>query len=529
MGITGQGRLVSNIDTGVLGTHAALTDRWAGNDPRYAGHPEWAWLDPYTTNYPTPLDDGGHGTHTMGTICGRTPSGDTIGVAIDAQWIAAAAIDRGGGIPRTVADAITSFEWIADPDSNPATVWDVPDVCSNSWGVTTGHGYPPCDETFWQVIDAAEAAGVVVVFAAGNEGPTASSLRRPADRASTLYSTFSVGAVSGATESMPIADFSSRGPSNCTPDGSSTFKPEVCAPGVNVRSSYNNGGYTTMSGTSMACPHTAGVVALVRQANPNLTSEQVKRIIYETAVECPSDGTPGEDNTYGNGVINAYAAVQLAMAYLDGWGTLGGIITDQASGTPLQGARVSVVDRPWTTSSRADGQYYLFVPADTAWVVRVEKSPTHLPIYDTITVTENDTLIQNYALEGKVTTTLMASFANPQNLGYRSFYLKGSWNTDGFYDAGWSAPSIRIRDNGVAPDQVAGDGIFTGTVLLARDAAHTYQWAIYSEDYGGEAAELQDGAGFQIPNLIRRWCRLWPSIPPARKTTGPSPHLAITA
>ena len=101
----------------------------------------------------------------------------------------------------------------------------------------------------------------------------------------------------------------------------------------------------------------------------------------------------------------------------------------------------------------------------------------------------------------KVTTTLMASFANPQNLGYRSFYLKGSWNTDGFYDAGWSAPSIRIRDNGAAPDQVAGDGIFTGTVLLARDAAHTYQWAIYSEDYGGEAAKLQDGAGFQIPNL----------------------------
>jgi subtilisin family serine protease len=498
IGITGQGRLVSNIDTGVLGTHAALTNRWAGNDPRYSGHPEWAWLDPYTTNWPTPQDDGGHGTHTMGTICGRTASGDTVGVAIDAQWIAAAAIDRGGGIPRTVSDALISFEWITDPDDDPGTVWDVPDVCSNSWGVTTSHGYPPCDETFWNVIDGCEAAGCVVVFAAGNEGPGASTLRRPSDRATTPLSTFSVGAVDGSSPNLPIASFSSRGPSNCTPDGSATFKPEVCAPGVNVRSSYNNGGYTTMSGTSMATPHIAGVVALVRQANPNLTSEQVKQIIYDTARDL---GNPGEDNTYGNGVADAYAAVQMAMAYLEGWGTLGGVITDQASGNPIAGATIAVQDRPWNTVSRANGQYFIFMPADTAWTIRVDYPPTHLPIIDTITVPENDTLIQDYALEGKVTVTIKASFANPQNVSYRPFYIMGSWNTDGFYDDEWSAPAIRIRDNGVSPDQTAGDGIFTGTVMLARDLVNTYNWAIYSENYNDQASRLQYGSGFQILNL----------------------------
>jgi len=499
MGYTGEGRLVSNIDTGVWGDHDALTNRWAGYDPRYADHPEWAWLDPYTTNWPAPNDQNGHGTHTMGTICGRTEDGDTIGVAIDAQWIAAAAIDRGGGIPQTVADAITSFEWIADPDLNPSTVWDVPDVCSNSWGVTTEHGYNPCDETFWEVLDGCEAAGVVVVFAAGNEG--FEGLRRPADRATTDYMNFAVGAVDGNNDNMPIADFSSRGPSNCTPDGSETFKPEVSAPGVNVRSSLPGNTYGFYSGTSMACPHIAGIVALIRQANPNLTAEQVKQIIYETAEEVPADGEPGEDNTYGMGVANADAAVQRALQYLSGWGTLGGVVTDLASGNPLYGAQITVLNRPWHARSRANGQFYIFMPADTAWIVKVEYPPTHLPIFDTVTVIENDTVFQNYALEGKVAVTLRASFANPAHVSYRSFYLKGSWDSDGFWDNSWSAPLIEVKDNGQAPDQTANDGIFTGQVLLARDLVHTYSWAIYSENYGGEAARLQSGANFQILNL----------------------------
>jgi hypothetical protein len=499
MGITGEGRLVSHLDTGVDGHHPALTERWRGTaDSRYTDHPEWAWFDPETsTQYP--FDSGQHGTHTMGTMCGRsTTTNDTVGMAIDAQWISAGVIDR-GGIGQTVTDALLAFQWVADPDGDPSTVWDVPDACSNSWGVMTSHGYPPCDDTFWSVLDGCEAAGIVVVFAAGNEGPTPNSLRRPADRATTDLTSFSVGAVDGHNNSLPIADFSSRGPSNCTPDGNDTFKPEVVAPGVNVRSSIPGGSYDgSWSGTSMATPHIAGIVALMRQANPNLTSEQIRQILLDTATDL---GTAGEDNTYGMGIANAFAAVNVALSLLNGWGTLGGVVTDQASGNPIAGARLSVIGRPWTAATRGNGQFFFTIPADTAWTIKVEYPPTHLPIFDTVTVVENDTIFQNYALEGKVTVTLKASFANPVDASYRSFYIKGSWDSDGFYDAGWTAPAIEVKDDGVAPDLVANDGIFTGAVMLARDMVHTYSWAIYSENYGGEAARLQSGANFQIHSL----------------------------
>ena len=82
-----------------------------------------------------------------------------------------------------------------DPDGDPSTSWDVPDVCSNSWGVTTSHGYPPCDPLFWSYLDACKAAGILIVFAAGNEG--SSGLRRPPDRATDDYRTFAVAAVDG--------------------------------------------------------------------------------------------------------------------------------------------------------------------------------------------------------------------------------------------------------------------------------------------------------------------------------------------
>lgn len=311
MGITGQGVLVANIDTGVEGDHPALASRWAGiADPRYAGHPEWAWFDPYLGQNDFPYDSHGHGTHTMGTITGAdNSSGDTVGVAPGALWIAAGAIDRGGGTAQTVADAIASFQWMVDPDGNPSTDWDVPDICSNSWGVGTVHGYPPCDSLFWSYIDACEAAGTVVLFSAGNEG--AAGLRRPAERATDEYTNCAVAAVDANTAGWPIASFSSRGPTYCTPDGSAAIKPDIAGPGVNVRSCYPGHDYTYLSGTSMSCPHVAGVAALIREANPNLDVEQIKDIMYQTAYDL---GAPGEDNDYGWGMVDAYEAVMLALS-----------------------------------------------------------------------------------------------------------------------------------------------------------------------------------------------------------------------
>ncbi len=292
LGYTGRGRLVCNIDTGVDGDHPALNHSWRGSN----GYtPEESWLDTANPNSDFPYDADGHGTHTMGTICGRsTTTADTVGVAIDAQWIAARAIVNGG-------NAAAAFQWAADPDGDPRTIEDVPDVISNSW-----RGIGGCPTTWYTLIDNCEAAGAAVVFAAGNEGPGPQTIGYPPNRITTPYNCFSVGALNGNNSNYPIASFSSRGPSDC--DGE-TIKPEVSAPGVSVRSSVPGGGYQGgWSGTSMACPHVAGAFALLRQVNPNATVDTIKWALMESAQDL---GSPGEDNAYGFGIINILHAMDL--------------------------------------------------------------------------------------------------------------------------------------------------------------------------------------------------------------------------
>lgn len=308
LGITGAGALVATLDTGVDGNHPAVASRWRGLDPAYLGNPEWAFFDP-VTNWTFPQDSGNHGTHTMGSVCGGLP-GDQVGVAPGAEWIHAAVIDR-VSIDQTVSDAILAFQWMIDPDGNPVTDFDVPDVCSNSWGLADVHGVPDCDETFWTFLDACEAAGIVMLFSAGNEGNT--GLRRPADRATDDFRTVAVGAVDANNGSWPVAGFSSRGPTFCGPDGAMAIKPDIAAPGVSVRSSVPGGGYSQFNGTSMASPHVNGVVALMREANPDISVNDIKQIIYETAVDL---GPTGKDNDYGYGMIDAFEAVQIALGGL---------------------------------------------------------------------------------------------------------------------------------------------------------------------------------------------------------------------
>ena len=312
MGYDGTGALVAIVDTGADGNHESLASRWRGLDPAYAGNPQWAFDDPFQDppDEDFPTDSGDHGTHCLGSIVGGAP-GDSIGVAPGAEWIAGATIDQGGNIAQTLADAIETFEWVVDPDGDPSTMFDVPDVCSNSWGVTDFHGVEPCDNQLWSFIDAMETAGVVVVFAAGNEGPSGNTIRRPADRNTTAFTTLAVGAVDGnsGTE-FEMASFSSRGPVYCNPFGTGGVKPDISAPGLQVRSANANGGYAEKSGTSMACPHIAGVVALMRGANPELPVQELKQIMFDTATD---RGDPGKDNDYGWGVVNALLSVEGAL------------------------------------------------------------------------------------------------------------------------------------------------------------------------------------------------------------------------
>ncbi|MAE72091.1 MAG: hypothetical protein CME06_16685 [Gemmatimonadetes bacterium] len=298
LGVDGSGTIVGDMDTGADGDHPAFASRYLGLRKPAAQ----CWFDPVTnTTFPVEFAWwGSHGTHTLGTMCGSSGS-NQIGMAPGAEWIAAAVIDR-VSIDRTIADAILAFQWFADPDGDPFTSDDVPAVVNNSWGISPiWHGVPHCDNTFWNVIDNCEASGAAVVYAAGNEGPGSKTLRTPADRIASDTNVFAVGALVAGSNS--IASFSSRGPSGCD---NSTIKPEVTARGDNVRSSVDGGGYGTLSGTSMACPHVAGAVALLRSGSPQSTPEEIKEALLNTAVDL---GAAGEDNTYGTGRIDVVAAL----------------------------------------------------------------------------------------------------------------------------------------------------------------------------------------------------------------------------
>ena len=299
IGITGAGRLVMNIDTGVEGTHPALSAKWRGNN----GQPWWrAWFDKNGSTT-APADCDGHGTHTMGIMCGRSASGDTVGVAPNAQWIAARTICSS---PHT-SNSIAAFQWAMNPDSNSSTTSDMPDAIGNSW-------YDPdvtneCSGIYKTTLDALEAAGLAIVFSCGNSGSGASTITKPKNINTNLVNAFSVGNINGNNPfPYPIASSSSRGPSLCGGSGSLLIKPEVCAPGTSVRSSYTGGGYSLLSGTSMACPHIVGAVALLRQVAPNLTGKQILEALYNTAVQLPVGGV--ENNDYGKGVIDIWAAYQ---------------------------------------------------------------------------------------------------------------------------------------------------------------------------------------------------------------------------
>jgi len=390
MGLTGAGILVANCDTGVDGKHPALAARWRGN----FAPPSECWLDVIGTNPSFPVDDDGHGTHVMGTITGLgAATGDTIGVAWNARWIASNAIGQVVN-PDFDNDIIATFEWFADPDGDPGTTADVPHVIENSWGVDEDFpGYEDCDSRWWAVIDNCEAAGVATVWSAGNDGPEYYTIGSPADRIASPTSSFAVGAIDATNHAFPypIADFSSRGPSGCD---SVTLKPEVVAPGVDVYSSVPGGIYqgTGWSGTSMAGPHVVGTVALMCEANPGLTVDELKQILMDTAVDL---GRPGEENNHGWGVINAYAA---CLAALGEHGTVTGSVGNASNGgTPVPGVSVGPLALPRAVPTGADGAYGILLPPGT---YTLEAShPSFIPDSEPdVTVLVDQTVVVDFAL-----------------------------------------------------------------------------------------------------------------------------------
>lgn len=349
LGIDGTGTIVANMDTGVDATHPALSSRWRGNFAP-AAH---CWHDAIGAGG-FPVDSNSHGTHVMGTITGQAPN-DTIGVAPGALWIADNSINQGVG-PAFDSDVLAALQWFADPDGNSGTTDDVPDVVQNSWRISEAFGgdYVDCDSRWWVAIDNCEAAGVVTTWSAGNEGPGSTTIGSPADRATSPYNTFSVGSTI-PTPPFTISSFSSRGPSGC--GGAFAIKPEISAPGDNIYSAQPGGGYQFLSGTSMAGPHIAGVVALMRSANPDLDVQTIKQILLDTTVDL---GAVGEDNTYGHGFVDAFEAVTAALS---GYGKIEGIVTSVATGLPIANVAIDVLADPRQTTTDVNGFFRVTLPA----------------------------------------------------------------------------------------------------------------------------------------------------------------------
>ena len=231
-----------------------------------------------------------------------------IGVAPGARWIGCRNMDQGVGTPATYAEC---FQWFVAPTdlegANPDPAL-APDVMNNSWACPPSEGCSPL--VLQTVVENTVAAGIVVVVSAGNSGSDCFTVDDPP-------AIYAASLTVGATTSLDgIASFSSRGP--VTVDGSGRRKPDACAPGVLVRSSYPVNTYATMSGTSMAAPHVAGLVALILEARPDFRGdvEEIRSLVELSAVPLTSSqdcgGISGLDvpnNTFGHGRVDALGSL----------------------------------------------------------------------------------------------------------------------------------------------------------------------------------------------------------------------------
>jgi subtilisin family serine protease len=291
LGVRGQGIVVANLDSGVYASHPDLS----GQQRSFS-----SWFDP-NAQHSTPVDFTGHGTWTMGVILGRDAGGTSVGVAPEAQWIAAKIFDDTG--IAYVSAIHAAYQWVLNPDGDLLTP-DAPQVVNNSWSfATTG-----CNAEFQADVQALRAAGIIPVFASGNQGPAAGTSVSPANYPEAL----SVGATDNTSA---IYLDSGRGPSACD---NSTY-PDVVAPGVAIRSSDIYGGYASITGTSVAAPHVTGALALLMSAFPSVPASEIEAAVVASGV----DGEPpGPDNDYGYGRIDVLAAFQ-ALTVLYGTPTPG--------------------------------------------------------------------------------------------------------------------------------------------------------------------------------------------------------------
>ncbi|WP_246880481.1 S8 family serine peptidase [Sporosarcina sp. 6E9] len=306
LGIDGTGTVVASLDTGVQWDHPGLKGKYRGYDASTGSVDHtYSWYDS-SSGRAVPYDDNGHGTHVTGTMVGGEPNGaNQVGVAPGAKWIATKVFNESGSTTDDIL--LRAGQWIMSPggDVNMA-----PDVVNNSWGGGSG-----LDEWYLPTVRAWRAAEIFPEFSAGN-----TTLTNPGGPGSVAVpanypESFATGAVDVNNQ---VPGFSLRGPS---PYGE--IKPDITAPGVNIRSTVPGSGYEGgWNGTSMSGPAVAAVAAMLRQVNANITVDEMEQVLLTTTTPLTDSLYPISPNHgYGYGLVDAYEAVS---SILEGLGTVNG-------------------------------------------------------------------------------------------------------------------------------------------------------------------------------------------------------------
>ena len=475
MGYNGSGVRICIIDTGVDISHPALAGKMLTLDPSNPYYPG-GWMAFDSAGNPMlmePMDTYGHGTHVSGTALGGDGKDIIIGVAPGATLMHALALPYGSG---TLAQTLAAIEWAADPfylnpDTGEKIYTGLPaHVVSMSWGARNYYG-----AEYLEPIKHMLLMNIIPVAAIGNGGYGSH------DNPGNIYGVFGIGA---SDENDQIASFSGgtiiywpyippSWPFNDTYP-SRYIKPDFAAPGVRILSSVPGGGYSALSGTSMATPHVAGIIALMLQATnwhvygvPDVP-EKFYEVLRETALDL---GDPGKDPRYGWGIVDAYKAVckVLELAKISG---VKGYVYDEETGEAINLVNVYAYNDNGElvayTKSNASGYYLLPLDPGTYTIVYNRFG------YENYTITV-DVVIHNGTITGYVTDKVTSNPIQNAEISILELGITVYTDSNGYYHV--SVPPGRYTVKASAPNYFSD----TKSIIVGEQELVVLDFQLYHE------------------------------------------------